>query len=234
MKSLLLLRPEPRSSEFAAVLDARLPGKFRVEIAPLMRIIPVPVEVDLFGIGAVLFTSANGVEHFTRISADRSLPAFCVGSMTASAALSSGFDARSASGDVEALADLVIARHDPQSGACLHVRGVHAAGDLTGRLEAAGIEARAVELYEQVAAEIDGPVAELLEAGGIDIVTVFSPRTARLFAQQAERAGWPLDSACSVALSASAGAPLDPLPFRARHVAPFAGREGMIEVLRAV
>jgi uroporphyrinogen-III synthase len=231
---LLLVRPEPQSTTFAEALEAALPGRFRVVISPLIRIKPLGAKVDLSGIGALLFTSANGVECFARVSADRALPAFCVGTMTAAAARAAGFKARSAEGDVEALADLVISRHAPESGACLHVRGVHAAGALEDRLELAGIEVRAAELYDQIETAIDGEAAERLVGGGIDVLTVFSPRSAVLFRDQAMAADWPLRSVVSVSLSLAADAGLGQLIFAERRIASQPGRAGMIEALDAI
>ena len=72
--------------------------------------------------------------------------------MTAAAARQAGFAARSADGDVADLAALVVAAHRPGAGAFLHVRGAHAAGDLVGRLAAAGVPARAAAIYDQVGA----------------------------------------------------------------------------------
>lgn len=233
-KTLLLVRPEPQSSAFAQVLDSALPGRFRPVIAPLMKIEPLAVEVDLHGVGALLFTSANGVEQFARVSDNRALPAFCVGAMTTTTARGIGLDARSAEGDVETLADLVISRHPPENGICLHVRGRHAAGHLTDRLEGAGFETRAAELYDQVAAEIEGDAAALLARGGIDVITFFSPRTSEIFRAQAEAANWPLATVVSVALSAAADAPLASLAFGARRIAPRPGRAEMIEALAEI
>jgi uroporphyrinogen-III synthase len=233
-KTLLLVRPEPQSSAFAEALSEALPGRFRVLISPLMKIEQVDATVDLSGIGALLFTSANGVECFAQLSADRSLPAFCVGTMTATAARAAGFNARSAEGDVEALADLVISRHAPESGACLHVRGVHAAGQLEDRLELAGIEVRPAALYDQVETTIEGEAAERLARGGIDVLTIFSPRTAAIFRDQAMTADWPLGSVVSVSLSLAADAGLGQLVFAERRIASQPGRAGMIEALDAI
>ncbi|WP_424932779.1 uroporphyrinogen-III synthase [Amaricoccus macauensis] len=230
-KVLLLIRPEPQSKEFAAAVEAELPGRFRTIVAPAIRIEPVEAEIELAGVGALLFTSANGVEQFVRLSDNRNIPAYCVGAMTTTTARRAGFDARSAEGDVETLADLVIARHAPESGACLHVRGIHAAGKLDDRLEAAGIETRAAALYDQVEARIDGEAADLLAAGNVDVLTVFSPRTAAIFQAQARAAGWQLGSTTSVSLSVAADAGLGDLALGGRRIASHPGRAGMIRAL---
>lgn len=230
-RTLLLTRPRPQSEAFAAALEARLPGRFRPVIAPVLAIRPLPGPVDLDGIAALAFTSANGVEQLAARTDDRRLPAFCVGAMTAEAARRAGFAAHAADGDVAALAALIAARLRPNAGALLHVRGRHAAGDLAARLAAAGFTTRAVELYDQTRCPIAGEARALLAAGGIHAIAVFSPRSAAAFAGQSAAEGWPLAAATSVALSPAAGAPLDALGLARRIVAEQPTREGMIAAL---
>ena len=101
-----------------------------------------------------------------------------MGEMTARAAREAGFAARSADGDVESLAALA-AREPAGPGVWLHVRGREAAGDLTGRLKAAGVPARGLEIYRQVSLPMPGPAAALLAEGGVPVIAAFSPRSAR-------------------------------------------------------
>jgi uroporphyrinogen-III synthase len=233
-RKLLLTRPLAQSEAFAAELEARLPGRFDPVIAPVIAITPRRAPVDLTGAGGLLFTSANGVEQFAAASSDRSLPAWCVGAITAEAASAAGFDARSADGDVSALTDLVIARHRPADGFLLHVRGAHAAGDLTGRLAAAGLAARALELYDQTPCPVPPEAAALLAARAVPVLAFFSPRSAALFADQARAAGWDTAAATFVALSATVAAALGSLPAARRIVAEAPGRDGMIAALAQV
>jgi uroporphyrinogen-III synthase len=229
-RSLLLTRPRAQSEAFAAVLAAELPGRFGTRIAPLIEIAPVAGPLDLSGLQGLLFSSANGVDAFAARSADRSLPALCVGDMTAAAARAAGFTARSADGDVAALAALAEAAYRPGAGAFLHVRGRHAAGDLTGRLAAAGIPARAAEIYDQRAIELAPEAASALAGGAIDVVALFSPRTARLFADAARAGGWPLGTVVFAALSPAVAAALDGLGGQVQ-VAAAPTRAGMLETL---
>lgn len=233
-RKLLLTRPQAQSEAFAAELEARLPGRFDPVIAPVIAITPRRAPVVLTGAGGLLFTSANGVEQFAAASPDRSLPAWCVGAMTAEAARTAGFDARSADGDVSALAELVIARHRPADGVLLHVRGAHAAGDLTGRLAAAGLAARALELYDQAPCPVPPGAAALLAARAVPVLAFFSPRSAALFADQAHAAGWDTAAATFVALSAAVAAALADLPAARRIVAEAPGRDSMIAALAQV
>jgi uroporphyrinogen-III synthase len=132
---------------------------------------------------------------------------------------------------VAALADLVLAAHRPGSGAFLHLRGRHAAGDLTGRLEAAGVPVRAAEIYDQAPRPLTGEARELLRRGRVAAIPVFSPRTARLFAAEAGAAGWDLSAAAAVSVSAAADAGLGGLGLGRRLIAEAPSRDGMLAAL---
>jgi uroporphyrinogen-III synthase len=227
MLTLLLTRPAPQSAAFAAEIAACLPGRFRPVVSPLLAIVPAGALPDLAGIAALAFTSANGVAAYLDAGGTTSLPAYCVGPGTAAAAREAGFAARSADGDAAALAALI--GHD-RPGPVLHLRGRHAAADLAALLESRGIPARAAVVYDQRAVPPTPEVRRLGEAGGLDVVTAFSPRSARLLAEAA--ADWKLDRTVGVAISAAADAPLAAILPRARRVvAPRPDRDGMIEAL---
>jgi uroporphyrinogen-III synthase len=233
-RRLLITRPRAQAEAFAAAVAAALPGRFAPVIAPLLRVAPLAVEIDLNGAQALAFTSANGVEVFAAASGERGLPAFCVGEMTARAARAAGFAARSAKGDVADLAALLAREARPDGGAVVHVRGRHAAGDLAGRLATAGLEARALELYDQSPLAPPPEAAALLAAGAVEVVTTFSPRSAALFARAAQGAGWPLGGVTLVALSAAADAAHDAPEPRRRVVAQEPSRAGMIAALETL
>lgn len=230
---LLLTRPRAQSEAFAALLAERLPGRFAVIVGPLIGIVPVAAPLDLTGVQGLAFTSANGVEQFAARTTDRSKPAWCVGAMTAAAAEAAGFQAWSADGDMRVLADLIAARWRPGAGCVLHLRGRHAAGDLVGRLAEAGIPARAAEIYDQAPQPLATEVVARLAAGQIGVVALFSPRSARLFAAEAEAGGWPPGGLTSVSLSAAADAALT-IGVGRRVVAAAPTREGMLAALAAV
>lgn len=230
-QTLLLTRPAEQSRAFAEALEAALPGRFAPVIAPLLRIAPAEVTLDLSGAAGLLFSSANGVEQFAARVADRRLPALCVGEMTAEAARRAGFAAESAGGDVVALAALAIARHRPGAGAFVHVRGRHAAGDLIGRLAAAGVPARAAEIYDQVPCPLSDDAGRLFTDGSIRIITLFSPRSAALLAGELRVGAWNLDGVTCVALSAAADAALSGVTPARRLVAEAPTRAGMIAAL---
>jgi uroporphyrinogen-III synthase len=196
-----------------------------------MRITPVAGAVDLAGAQALLFTSANGVTQFAARSPRRDLPALCVGETTAETARDAGFGALSADGDVDALAALAAARLDPEGGALVHVRGRRAAGDLVGRLRAAGFDARGAEIYEQATIPMPAAAAAALAGGGVDAVALFSPRSAALFAKAAAASRWDLGRAAAVSLGAAADAAVAGLGFGRRRIAEAPTRAALIEAL---
>ncbi len=233
-RTLLITRPQAQAEAFAAEVEAALPGRFRPVIAPMLAIAPVAAQIDLTGAQGLMFTSANGVEAFAARCSERGLPAWCVGDMTAEAARAAGFDARSAAGDVARLAAMVARQARPRAGDVVHVRGRHAAGDLVGRLTAAGVAARALEIYDQGPVAPPAAAAALLAAGDVAVITAFSPRSAALFARAARAAGWPLGAVTLVCLSAAADAAHDaPEPGR-RIIAARPDRAGMVSALAGV
>lgn len=133
---------------------------------------------------ALLFTSANGVRAFAGLSDDRTLGVVAVGPASAKAARDAGFvTVESASGDVKALADLILKTRTPDAGALLHVAGTHVAGDLKGRLGQAGFEYRRAVLYEgKAASTLSRETTAEIMAGTLDGILFYSPRTATIFA----------------------------------------------------
>jgi uroporphyrinogen-III synthase len=146
--SVLVTRPRGEAEIFAVALAMR--GHDAV-LAPLLDIVlDETARVDMGGVRAVLFTSANGVRAWTRVGAPHESEAFCVGDATAQAAREAGFPTvHSAGGDVAALAELVRAKLSPADGALLHAAGSALAGDLAGDLGKDGYEVRRVQLYRQ-------------------------------------------------------------------------------------
>ena len=165
-------------------------------IAPLLAIRPIPqAPPDLTGIAALAFTSANGVAAFAALTPDRTRPVFTVGDATAQAARTAGFArVQSAGGDLDRLADLLIAQ-GPGIGPLLVPGALEPAGDLPALLRGR-VEARALPLYEAVGTAAAAPAA-------FDAVLVHSARAARALAALGPFAGQ-----TAIALSAAAAAPL--------------------------
>jgi uroporphyrinogen-III synthase len=179
----LITRPLEDAQPLADLLRAR---GVATTIEPLLEIVPrAEAEIDLAGVQALLFTSANGVRAFAAKSSRRDIPVLTVGDGSAAAAREAGFTTvAAAGGDVEALAKLVIDTIDPKAGALFHGAASALAGDLQGRLEAAGFTLRRAVLYDAKTATAFSPETRMnLTLGGVDMVLLFSPRTARTFAE---------------------------------------------------
>ncbi len=187
----LITRPEEDAAPLTEALTAR---NVEVAIEPLLMIrVLDDAAVDLDGVQALLFTSANGVRAFAARSERRDLGVLTVGDASAAAAREAGFGhVESATGDVGDLVRLVKRRLDPKGGALFHAAGSVVAGDLAGQLAEAGFTLRRVMLYEAKPAEALSPeVLAALAERTIDLVLFFSPRTAATFVELVRKAGDP-------------------------------------------
>jgi uroporphyrinogen-III synthase len=183
----IITRPSPDAESLAAEV-----GRLGAEpiLSPVMAIRRRDAPLDLAGVGALAFTSLNGVRAFASLSADRDLDVFAVGPATASGAAGLGFDrVLAADGDVESLAAL-IAKAKP-AGPVLHLAGSDRAGDLIRLLADYGVPARREVIYDAVEIETLSRSAHGVLAGESEnpAVVFFSPRSAGLFLKQASRAG---------------------------------------------
>jgi uroporphyrinogen-III synthase len=188
---ILITRPIEDARPLADALEER---GIEVLIEPLLEIRHLDdAQIDLDGVQALLFTSANGVRAFAALSPRRELKVFTVGDGSAEAARQAGFPAvESAKGDVEALAALVVDRLKAEDGVLFHAAGTVTAGDLKARLEGLGYQVRRAQLYEaKIATALSTETRANLTLGGIDAVLLFSPRTAATFADLWREAGSP-------------------------------------------
>lgn len=188
-------------------------------VAPLLavRMVESP-QIELAGVGALAFTSANGLRAFAQACADRSLRVFAVGAATAQAAREAGFRrVLSADGDVGALAEGIAARRNEIGGAVLHPGAAELAGDLAGALARAGVEVRALTLYDTAPAALEPAlIAALAEQ---DVALVHSAKGAQALA--GVLAEHPQPQLKVLGLSRAALAPLAETPLAALTAAPF-------------
>jgi uroporphyrinogen-III synthase len=178
---LLVTRPREDADALADALRA-----LGVEpvLAPVMTIEPEPdIEIDLAGVQALLFTSANGVRVFAAASKVRDLPVLAVGDATARAAAKAGFaKIDSAGGDTHDLAALAAHTLDPKAGALFHPAGRDVAGPLKQALESQGFSVRRQTLYRaSFARTLPDQARRAISDRTIDGVLFFSPRTAQSF-----------------------------------------------------
>jgi uroporphyrinogen-III synthase len=188
-------------------------------VVPLLAVRTLDdVEVNLTGVAALAFTSANGVRAFAEKSGDRTLKVFAVGSATAQAARAVGFrTVLSADGDVDALADGIGLRRNELKGVVLHPGAAEPAGDLAGALEKHGVEARRLVLYETGPAALsDAAARDLIQC---DAALLHSPRAAQVLAKLLKV--HPAPRLRALGLSKAVIKPLARTPMAAKVFPPF-------------
>jgi uroporphyrinogen-III synthase len=184
----LVTRPGEDGTALAEILGAR---GIESIIEPLLTIKQIEgPALELGNVQALLLTSANGVRALARRTERRDIPVYAVGDATATTARSSGFaQVHSAAGNVETLVELVTEMLKPKAGPLLHVAGSAVAGDLIAQVEAAGFECTREVLYEAVVERslMSSTIAAIKDAH-IDIVTLYSPRSAEIFVELVRKA----------------------------------------------
>ncbi len=195
---LLLTRPEKQSLRFAAMVEAQLGPVFRPIISPLLDIVTIAGPIPTDGVGALVFTSENGVLSFLAQSDARDIPAWCVGNRTQDVARQGGLDARSANGDLDALLALLTTQNVPTPVLYLHGETQH--GDLAAMLNQRGIETYERVVYRQQSRPLSTDAVAALTGNDWVIAPLFSVRTAQLFRATAEALG---ATATVIALSAA-------------------------------
>jgi len=229
----IITRPSPDAEDFAAEIEGA--GATAIN-SPVMVIRPRAVAIDLAGVGALAFTSSNGVRVFASLSVERTFKTFAVGAATAAAARREGFkDIATASGDVEGLANL-IAKSKP-SMPVLHLAGSERAGDLVGSLAERGLAARRAVIYDAVEIAAPSPIAAaaLTENPADCAVVFFSPRSARLFIGQMRAAGLEncLRAATALCMSAEIAAAAGEIAWARTEIAHDRAAEAMTRLVEA-
>lgn len=229
----LITRPRLDAEPLAARLHAL--GHTTI-IEPLFNIVfrdGAPLELQ--GVQALVFTSANGARAAARRMQERALPVLAVGPTTAAAAREQGFPnvSESAGEGVDGLAEHIRATVEPGKGALLHPTGTVTAGDLKAALGPFGFIVRKDEIYEAHAAEaLSGALTAELTAELVGAAMFFSPRTAGLFAALVGSAS--LAPACravaALALSDAVANALAPLAFRRLLVASKPTADAMLDL----
>ena len=219
--TVILTRPAAQAARFAdALKEAGV--EVPILLAPLMDIVPVAPDMRFDDVAHIILTSANGVDQAARLALPASVVAWCVGTQTARAAQALGFDVRNARGTSKELIALI--KNASPTGKMVHLRGAHARGEIAKTLRAAGCDVVDCITYEQVRL----PPSEALRAtlGRIDscVVPLFSPRSARIFAEITPRQAALHHVAISEAtLQATAKGPMDKV-----FLAPQPDQSGMI------
>jgi len=200
-------------------------------VAPLLEVRTVGSgPLDLAGVGALAFTSANGVRALAGRMPAPDLPVFAVGAATARAARAAGFAQVTASdGGVAALAEAILRRRATFAGAVLQPGATELAGDLAGALQAGGVAARALPLYETRVRALTP--AELAQIPRLDVALVHSAKGAAALA--AALAAHPAPQLRVAGLSAAALRPLAATPLAARQVAARPSEAALLDLIAA-
>ncbi|TFU01251.1 uroporphyrinogen III synthase HEM4 [Polymorphobacter arshaanensis] len=195
----LVTRPEPAASATAVALAGL--GHAAL-LAPLLVTAPRRWVVPAHGPQALLVTSANAVRHGGEaLLAYRALPVYAVGSTTAVALRAAGFgDVCDGGGDVAA----ALATADAAGiSTLLHLAGA----DRTRAQLPAGMTVDVRIVYAARRARTLPDAARIaLAAGEIDVVLLYSARSAQVFAALADRAGVARGALHVAALSAKVAA----------------------------
>lgn len=173
MPTLLMTRPEESSARFAARM-----GGVPVVISPLIGIACVEEAPEVRDGEHYVLTSAHAVEAIQALGLPKR-PAWCVGAATTRAAEAAGLAARSADGDADALVRAILKAGE--TAPLLHLHGAHTRGDVAARLSAAGVITRGAVAYLQPEQALSDAAQALT---GCVVAPVFSPRTARIFAEE--------------------------------------------------
>jgi len=198
-------------------------------VVPLLEVQVMPdVMVDLRGVAALAFTSANGVRAFAEKSGERGLRVFAVGATTALAARKAGFKSvLSADGDVMALAHGIAERRKELAGAILHPGALELAGDLCGALEGFRMEARRLTLYQTVPAGLAAETAEM--ASRCESVLLHSERAAQVLALVLKAN--PATHMRALALSKAVLKPLSRTPMAGRAFPPLPQEAALLNLI---
>jgi uroporphyrinogen-III synthase len=204
-------------------------------VTPAIRIHPVPARLPAAAsLAAVLVTSGNAVDALPQ--AYRSARLFSVGDATAERARAAGFtQVRSAAGDAEALAGLVIREQNPRHGTLLLASGQGQGEALAAALRQAGFRVARRVIYAAVPARDLAPAAvAAMLAGRVRAVLFFSADTARQFARLVQHAelDQTLAGVEAISIGRSAAVALEALPWRDIRVAARPNQDEMLALLR--
>ncbi len=163
-----------------AQLPTRTRSRVTVIHSPILEIKPLPVQVSTSDVQGLIFSSANAVNAAASMGVSRDLPAYCVGPTTTGTAKGAGWAAQMVGGTAEELvaALLQIRPHSP----LLHLRGEHSRGNVAERLTELGVTTREQAVYQQHLRPLSAEALAVCNADQPIIAPIFSPRTARQFA----------------------------------------------------
>ncbi len=175
-----MTRPRAASDRFVAQLPDHIRSQVAVIHSPLLKIEPLGVMVESDDSAGLIFSSANGVNAAALLNVERSLPAYCVGPVTTQAAQAAGWEAQMLGATAEGLLANLL-KLKPNS-PLLHLRGEHSRGNVAARLTESGLTTREQPIYRQQLLPLSDDASHAAKGDQPIIAPLFSPRTARQFA----------------------------------------------------
>lgn len=177
---LLLTRPDALSERVAEVVRNVLP-EVQIVVSPVMKIEAANAVPALDGYDAVIVTSQSAGRFLPDLSG---MKCYVVGAKTSEAVQSKNGEVAAMFETAKDLLDgPLVARK------ALHVRGEYAQGDIAENLNLAGIETDEAIVYRQTPAVLSEQAHQLLESEAPVVLPLYSPRSARLLAEQLDQIG---------------------------------------------
>ncbi len=180
---LLITRPRPAAERFRAQAENALGPFAATVIAPLQRIVPLPLVDAPQAHEEIILTSENGALALRDALPARTGRVWCVGQRTAQAARQAGFDVVDTRATAAELADALLRRQT--TAPLVHVSGRHRQGDLAAILGAQGRPVRTLEIYDQEEVPLPEQALALLRQPADIVAPLFSPRSAALLSRAA-------------------------------------------------
>jgi uroporphyrinogen-III synthase len=228
----LITRHASAAAKLATALESE---GFDLQLEPLLDIKFNLKPVSLEDVQALIVTSANGASALAQSTDERSLKVLAVGGATAAELENDGFDkVLTAGGDVKSLTDLVAETLSPDAGTLVHISGENIAGDLAGELTAKGFSIRRDVLYRaETPSEMSDAAIKSLADRKIDVVLLFSHRTATTFANLVMQAGLEseLEFATAICLSEAVAQPVREFNWQKIEIAEKPDQQALLQTL---
>lgn len=226
--TVLITRPETEALNFR---DAVAALGMTTVCDPLLTITPLPQNFDAQP-DALVATSPQAF-RISYPDAWRSLPLFVMGETSRQRAAESGFtQIMSSDGEFEVLLNLITQKVPPGQ-KILYLRGEVIRHDLFARLPSYAVSERIV-YKTNPAASLSEQTLTLIKSGKLNVVTLFSPRSAEIFHDLLSRAGV-AGASKDIKLLCLSSAVLESvkaLPWQAVRVARTPDQQGMIDALQ--
>jgi len=228
MAGLLMTRPIDAAQRFVSTLPVALTTGMQVIYAPLIKVQPLHQCINLDGVSAVIFTSAHGVSAAAGSLDGCDLRAYCLGQRTTLSAQNAGWQAEQCGMTADELVTNLL-QQKPR-GMLLHLRGRHTRGHVAARISAAGLNCREQVIYDQPLLPLTKQALSALSSSTDLVVPLFSPRTARQFADLC-----PMDAAIHlIAMSDAVADPLKSLKYKDLRICSEPEARAMMQHVRQV